>query len=170
MSTPTTTAAEQARALLAYAADGRHFSEHYQDNHRTLDKQDAATAMYAAQAATAHTLLAITDQLAALRHEVRQAAACRAELAQIATAVQYLAGANERSNARIEAALSGMTTSIEKTVSDGLDGIGDAIREHGETFDSAACDVIDVMDRPRWWQWRRRSQRQQAAIVEGDVR
>ncbi|NUW45510.1 hypothetical protein [Nonomuraea rhodomycinica] len=162
MSTTTATPAEQAMALLAYAADGRHFYEGYiHDNHRTLHERDAATAMYAAQAATAHTLLAITSELAELREAVRQVAACRTELAEIATAVRYLAGAHDRSNARLEDALSGITASIEKTASDSLDNIADAIRESSQTLDANLLGVQDALTpQPRWWQFGlRRSQR-----------
>ncbi|MEU6721584.1 hypothetical protein ABZ897_59960 [Nonomuraea sp. NPDC046802] len=94
------TPAEQARALLADAArTNRFYTPHSwtDDNRQVLRENDGATAMYAAQAATAHAVLEVVGELRALREAVRHVLAVRNELfearrdlADIASAVRGL--------------------------------------------------------------------------------
>ncbi|GAA3172254.1 hypothetical protein [Nonomuraea roseoviolacea] len=186
MSTTTAPTAKQARNLLAEARNASTYTKFYTGGNAS--QENGFDALRTALVAQGTATLAIAEELAELREAVRQVAACRAELAQIAAAIQNLAGAHERSTARLQDALSDAATSIDKTVGKGLKEIAEevrgcdetttigtidiatAIREHSKTGNSAVFGVIDVMDRPRWWQWRRRNQRQQATIVEGAAR
>lgn len=135
-------AADQAKALLTYAASDRFFFTPYNDeSHRVLNDRDSATAMYAAQAATAHALLAIHADLTRIGDCLQAAARTPIVLHELAEQVSDLASEVLGCN--------------EATTVAAMD-VAAAIRETGEIVDSAMFGVVDVMDRPRPWQWRRR--------------
>ncbi|GAA3702477.1 hypothetical protein GCM10022224_080370 [Nonomuraea antimicrobica] len=94
----TRSAGHEARALLADAANKDRFydnSSPYNERRRQALREgdDAATALYAAQAATAHAVLAVAGELAELRGQVHELRAVREDLADIADAVRGLANA-----------------------------------------------------------------------------
>jgi methyl-accepting chemotaxis protein len=168
-------AAEQAKALLAYAADGRHFyNPYYDETHVILQERDAATAMYVAQAATANAMLAVAGELAELRAELRQATAIRSDLADIATAVRGLAGSLVTSAAQtadVARAVRELNTTLAEHMdeqADQVEAVRDAVEE-GLADVANVIDVVELLVRPRggWWSrllwWRRRSAAQVAA-------
>ncbi|MFI7455459.1 hypothetical protein ACIBQX_48930 [Nonomuraea sp. NPDC049714] len=167
--------AEQAKALLAYAADERHFSTpYYDDTHVILQERDAATALYAAQAATATAMLAVAGELAELRAEIRQATAIRSDLADIATAVRGLASAavvtSASPTADVASAVRELTTTLGERMDERADEV-EAVRDAVEEGLADVADVVELLVRPRggWWSgllwWRRRSAEKVAAEI-----
>jgi hypothetical protein len=144
--------AKQAQYLLAWAADSRNFCTPYTDDQKVLYDKDAATAMYAAQAAAAHAMLAVRDELADIAGSLRT-------LAAMPTAMQNVADHVSALDDTIGGGLAELTEAVHKHglgLSDDQCAIVEALRAHGEVVDSAVFGVADVMDRPRWWQLRRR--------------
>ncbi|MER7366325.1 DUF6197 family protein [Nonomuraea wenchangensis] len=150
--------AEQAKALLAHAADERHFYEGYvNDNHRTLHERDAATALYAAQAATAHAMLAVVDELAGLRADLRQTAvAPRQDLAQLVGLVHNLATAVATAAAQ-DADTAGAIRDLHRTLADRMDNQADQVQAVRDEVEDGLANVADTMTllfdrrRSRWW-------------------
>jgi uncharacterized protein YigA (DUF484 family) len=120
--------AEQAKALLADAANKDRFynnSSCYDDRPRQALREgdDAATALYAAQAATAQALLAVVGELAALRVEVRQAATARLEeLPNLASGMRGLAAALKPLQ-DIAGSVDGLTDQVEAIRDEVEDGL-----------------------------------------------
>ncbi|MDR8415058.1 hypothetical protein MTP10_40805 [Nonomuraea sp. 3-1Str] len=135
-------ARHEARALLAYAADEHHFySPVYTDGSRSqrLTEASAPTATYAAQAATAHALLAITGELAELRQSVGQMAAVRQDLADIAAAVRELATAVTAASTDVVDQVADLSTTLDQVAGKGLAdvatevaGLAAAVDDHGQ--------------------------------------
>jgi hypothetical protein len=150
--------AEQAKALLADAAHAeRFYSPYLDDSHRVLQKLDAGTAQYAAQAATAHAMLAVAEELAGLRAELRQAVgAPREDLFQLASAVRGLAAAVATSAAQ-DADTAAAVRDLAATLDQGVE-FADTAAAATDSIATSMHDLLDVIDRPRWWQWRRRRQ------------
>ncbi|WP_127931670.1 hypothetical protein [Nonomuraea polychroma] len=154
--------AEQAHALLAYAADEHHFYTSYADGHPSLHKHDAATAMYAAQAATA--LLAVVGELAELRAGLQQAAAMGEDIADIASGVRELTAALKPLE-EIAGSVDGLTDQVE------------AVRDEVEDGLAAVASEVELLvgrRRSRWWSWLRwpvrRWRAQRALPSVADVR
>lgn len=136
------TPAEQAKALLAYAADKSRFRSPFIDSPSVLYDQDAATATYAAQAATAQALLAVVGELAALRVEVRRAATARLEeLPNLASGMRDLATALKPL----------------QDIADSVDGLTDQVEGVRDEVEDGLAVVADTMTllfdrrRSRWW-------------------
>ncbi|MFI9846736.1 hypothetical protein ACIHFD_57620 [Nonomuraea sp. NPDC051941] len=163
------TATEQAKALLADAANKDRFYE----NSSICDDQlryalrkgdDAATAMYAAQAATAHAMLGVVDQLGELRAEVRHAVgAPREDLFQLASALRGLATALTTSAER-DADVAGAIRALTGTLAERMDTQADqilAVRnevEEGLASVAGGVELLADRRRSRWWSrlpWRR---------------
>ncbi|MGW2161824.1 hypothetical protein [Nonomuraea sp. NPDC001699] len=149
--------AEQAKALLADAAREDRFydpSSYDQDPRYALrEGDDAATAMYAAQAATAHAMLAVTDELAGLRAELRQAVgAPREDLAQLASAVRGLAAAVATSAAQ-DTDVAGALRELTRTLADRMDGQTDQVLAVKDVVEDGLADITDVLEARRggWW-------------------
>ncbi|MEZ7132664.1 hypothetical protein ACBR40_45640 [Nonomuraea sp. AD125B] len=150
--------AEQSKALLADAANRDRFYE----NSSVCDKQlryalrkgdDAATAMYAAQAATAHAMLAVVDELAGLRAELRQtAAAPREDLAQLASLVRNLATAVATAAAQ-DADTASAIRDLHRTLAEGMDNQADQVLAVKGAVEEGLADVTDVLEARRggWW-------------------
>ncbi|MFI7470538.1 hypothetical protein [Nonomuraea sp. NPDC049646] len=145
--------AEQAKVLLSYAADDSHFFDSFGTHLPLLrGEKHTSTAMYAAQAATAHAMLAVRDELADIAASLRT-------LAAMPSAINTLAAHMNALDDTVGGGLAEIADAVHKHslgASDDQCAIVEAINTHGETVDSAISDVIDAMDRPRWWQWRRR--------------
>lgn len=167
-------AAEQAKALLARAADNRHFYNlYYDDSHPPiLHERDAATALYIAQAATANAMLAVAGELAELRADVGQATALRSDLADIATAVRGLASALVATSVTQTADVAGAVRELTTTLAEHMDEQTDQVEAVRDTVEDGLADVANVVEllvRPRggWWSrllwWRRRPAAQIAA-------
>ncbi|HUR74479.1 MAG TPA: hypothetical protein VMZ00_09385 [Sporichthya sp.] len=145
---------KQVNDLLAYAAHDHHFYNPYLgDDPLIVMERHAASVLYASQAATAHAMLAVRDELADIAASLRQLAAMPA-------AVQWV-GDN--------------LTAAGQSVQDGLTGLASEVhdlRSAVEAGDSAA-DAVDAValavnalagavdylaePRPRWWhRWFRR--------------
>ncbi|MEO3892200.1 hypothetical protein [Nonomuraea sp. B5E05] len=149
--------AQQAKALLAYAADESRFHDTYTYDgtcrrRDRLNEAEEATATYAAQAATAHALLAVLDELRELRTDLRQAAAARREeLPNLAAGVRELATALKP--------LSDIAESV-----DGLTDQVEAVRDEVEDGLATVASGVELLaDRRRsrrwsrlWWPVRRR--------------
>lgn len=165
--TPNTAPAEQAKALLADAAHTERFYSPYLDtSQRVLQPMDTGTAQYAAQAATAHALLAVVDELAGLRAEMRQAVgAPREDLFQLASAVRGLAAAVATSTAQ-DTDVAGAIRDLARTLADRMDGQADQVLAVKEAVEEGLADVTDVLEARRggwwsrllWWRLRRTAQ------------
>ncbi|MEV4364591.1 hypothetical protein [Nonomuraea sp. NPDC049625] len=174
------TAAEQAKALLADAANKDRFYE----NSSICDDQlryalrkgdDAATAMYAAQAATAHAVLGVVDQLGELRAEVRQAVgAPREDLFQLASALRGLAAALTASAER-DADVAGAIRALTGTLAERMDTQADqvqAVRAEVEDGLAAMADTMTLLfDRRRghWWSRLWPSRRRHVAMAASET-
>jgi hypothetical protein len=169
------TAAEQAKALLANAADSRNFyNPYYDESHPPiLHERDAATALYTAQAATANAMLAVVGELAELRAEIHQATALRSDLADIATAVRGLASALVATavtqTADVARAVRELNTTLAEHMDEQTDQV-EAVRDAVEEGLADVASVVELLVRPRggWWSrlllwWRRRPTAQVAA-------
>jgi hypothetical protein len=163
---PTTpgTPAEQAKALLAYAANDRHFYEPITWDGSRMARlrgdECSETAMYAAQAATAHALLAVVGELAALRADLQQqAAATREDLAGIAAEVSDLATALTEPLTAVSGSVDGLTGQVE--------AVHDAVEEG---LDVVADTMTLLFDRrPRLWWLRLRSWRTRRHATRPDI-
>ncbi|MEU5869577.1 hypothetical protein ABZ815_51030 [Nonomuraea sp. NPDC047529] len=170
MTTPNTPVApaEQAKALLADAANrDRFYDASMYDQHPRYalrEGDDAATAMYAAQAATAHAMLAVADELAGLRAELRQAiTAPREDLAQLASLVHGLATAVAAVAAH-DADTAGAVGDLTRTLADRMDNQADQVLAVKEAVEEGLADITDVLEARRggWWSrllWWRTSRR-----------
>jgi len=111
--------------------------------------------MYAAQAATAHAMLAVRDELADIAASLRALAATPTTVANMALAVN---------------AVQETLTELGNDVCDVRTAITDstaAAVDTGDSLTDAIRDLANVIDRPRWWQWRlRRSLRRAADVLE----
>lgn len=171
---------EQAKALLADAANKDRFYE----NSSMFDEQpryalrkgdNAATAMYAVQAATAHAVLGVVDQLAVNANLDRIAAALET-LARTPYAVQQLAQHVSVTGKAVQDRLADLGNEIHDltaTVDQGVEFADSAV----SSIASVAVTVHELTDavlrlsepRPRWWQWSRRLALRQLSNLPGDV-
>ncbi|HEY9373149.1 hypothetical protein [Streptomyces sp.] len=139
--------ANQAESLLANAAHEDRFFDCYGTQPSTLRKDEAATALYAAQAATAHALLSVRDELADIAGTLRL-------LAKTPAAIQWLAD-----HVTAEGAL--LQKELEDTRGEVI-GLRSSVEAAGQPIASAIGDLTAAVDafgqaaepRPRWWQWR----------------
>ncbi|MFB4275697.1 hypothetical protein ACBJ59_10430 [Nonomuraea sp. MTCD27] len=160
--------AEQANDLLAYAAHDHHFYNPYLDDDlpAIIMERHAASVLYASQAATAHATLAVHANLD------RIAAALEA-MAKTPAAIQLLADHVSALEDTLGGGLAELVEAVHKHslgVSDDQCEIVKAINGHADTVCDAVGNVAEVIDRVRWWQWRRRwfNRRQRAAAVAGE--
>ena len=139
--------ANQAESLLANAAHEDRFFDCYGTQPSTLRKDEAATALYAAQAATAHALLAV-----------------RAELADIATSLRTIAAlpsAIDRLASHVTAESTRLQAELRDTRAEVI-GLRSSVEAAGQPIASAIGTLTAAVDalgqaaepRPRWWQWR----------------
>jgi hypothetical protein len=99
-----------------------------------------------------YALLSVRDELADIAGSLRT-------LTALPGAVQWLGDHLSALDDTVGGGLAELTEAIHKhgsSVDDSSSAVVDAIRAHGEVLDSAVFGVVDVMDRPRWWQLRRR--------------
>ncbi|MFI7468664.1 hypothetical protein [Nonomuraea sp. NPDC049646] len=150
---------EQANDLLASAAGVQHVarSTYNRNGGYTHDYEDGVEAIRDALVGQGHALLAVRDELAGLRAELRQAAAApREDLAKLASVVRDLATVVAQSAAN-DADTASAVRDLNRTLEQGV-GFADTAAAATEAISTSLHDLLDIVDRPRWWQWRRRWQ------------
>jgi hypothetical protein len=134
--------AKQARDFLALAMTPENVVQHDWDHrHYQINYANGVQAVRDALVGQGYALLTVRDELADIAGSLRR-------LAAMPSAMQYVAD---------------HVSALDDTIGAGAAELSEAIREHGEVVDSAVLGVADVMDRPRWWQWRLRRQVRAAA-------
>lgn len=131
---------KQAHDMLAYAAHDHHFYNPYLDDDlpAVVHERHAASVLYASQAATAHAMLAVRDELADIAASLRTLAADGAALGQIAEGVTQLG--------------------------DVACDVHTAVEFYGGTATDVLSNIAtEALDRPRWWQFRLRRALRRAA-------
>ncbi|UBU19185.1 hypothetical protein [Nonomuraea gerenzanensis] len=151
--------AEQAKALLANAAHSDNFYDSFGAHTPRLHKQDAATATYETQAATAHAMLGVVDELGELRSEVRQAVgAPREDLFQLASALRGLAAAlttfAER-DADVADAIRALTGTLAERMDAQTDQV-QAVRDEVEEGLAGVAGGVELLADRRRSRWRSR--------------
>lgn len=131
----------QARNLLARATSEQRLATWGSSTNSRINYENGVEAIRDALTGQGHVLLAVHTELADIAASLRTLASAPSVLQQLAD----------------------HTSGLVEAVNEHGDGIGertatvvDAVHAHGEVVDSAVSGVLDVMDRPRWWQWRRR--------------
>ncbi|MFI6498717.1 hypothetical protein [Nonomuraea typhae] len=155
------TSAGQARVLLASAARPGNFRTDY--DHRdapyaVLQGKMAATATYQVQAATTHALLAVADELAALRAEVHKVAGLGAAVVDVAEAVQD----QSATIAQVGAEAAAQVVDLRDVFDAGLAGVDDTLRDVAAEVAELAGELVEhrveSYARPLGWlaRWRER--------------
>ena len=141
---------KQAHALLDRAQDASTRTINYNDG--VVQHGESVAALRDALVGQGHALLSVRDELADIAGSLRK-------LTALPGAVQWVGDHLSALDDTVGGGLAELTEAIHKhgnSVDDSSSAIVDAIRAHGEVLDSAVFGAVDVMDRPRWWQWRRR--------------
>lgn len=165
---------EQAKALLADAANKDRFYENssmYDEQPRyALRKGDnAATAMYAAQAATAHAVLGVVDQLADIATSLRTLARTPYAVQQLAQHVSVTGKAVQDRLADLGNEVHDLTATVDQGV-EFADSAVSSIASVAVTVHELTDAVLRLSEpRPRWWQWSRRLALRQLSNLPGDV-
>lgn len=144
---------ELARELLALAAGVQHVAKSsYDGQSYRYSYRDGVEAVRDALVGQGQATLAVHAELARIATALEMIAKTPAALDQIAERV-------------IE--LGNDVCEVHTAIEEGGAATVSAIRDHAETVTDALGNVAEVIDRVRWWQWRRRwfNRRQRAAAV-----
>lgn len=150
---------EQAKALLADAANKDRFYENssmYDEQPRyALRKGDnAATAMYAVQAATAHAVLGVVDQLADIATSLRTLARTPYEIQQLAKHVSVTGKAVQDRFADLGNEIHDLCATVDQGV-EFADSTAAATASISVSMHDLTDAVLQLSEpHPRWWQWR----------------
>ncbi|MGI5288001.1 hypothetical protein ACQEVF_32315 [Nonomuraea polychroma] len=148
---------KQAHDMLAYAANAQHFYNPYMNDNlpAVVHERHAASVLYASQAATAHAMLAVRDELADIAGSLRT-------LAALPAAAQHLAEQVKDGLENVTNEMFDLRSDLEKA-SGPTDS---AIRDVALTVHELTDAVLRLHEpQPRWWQRRRRKLRKQADDV-----
>lgn len=143
--------AKQAREFLALAMTPEHLSM-WAGNPGQFDYENGVQAVRDALVGQGYALLTVRDELADIAGSLRTLAAAPTAVANVALAVNAVQETlNELGNdvCDVHTAIEGC---YEATTSGSVD-VAAAVREVGEILE----DRLSSLDRPRWWQWRRRA-------------
>jgi hypothetical protein len=135
---------KQAHDFLALAAGVSHFATCNSDTDRPI-YEDGVQAVRDALVGQGHAMLAVRDELADIAASLRT-------LTALPSAAQYLA---EQVTTGLEE-IGNDVCDVHTAIEDGVAATTDAIRDHAETVNDGLGNVAEVIDRVRWWQWRRR--------------
>jgi hypothetical protein len=143
---------KQARDMLARAAGVEDLSTYNYDTGRRSYK-GGVQAMRDALVGQGHATLAVD-----------------ATLGRVATALERLAALPTALDRLNDTVREGLDAAAEQVRENGtqMEDLAKAIREHTETVNDDLDNIAEVIDRVRWWQWRRRwfNRRQRAAAVQ----
>ncbi|WP_433516489.1 hypothetical protein ACQP2T_13505 [Nonomuraea sp. CA-143628] len=144
---------------LLKAAQGADVRPSYSYDEKLFNYKNGIDAVRDALVGQGHAMLAVRAELADIAGSLRT-------LAALPGAVQWLADHVTAASETMQGALTDLSNDVcdvhtaiegsgENAVAGSID-IAAAIREHTETVTEALDNVAEVIDRVRWWQWRRR--------------
>lgn len=153
--------AKQARDFLALAMTPEHLAKStwVHGNDYRYSYEDGVQAVRDAMVGQGHALMAIHAELADIAGSLRT-------LAGMPAAVQSLGASITAASQFLKEGLTDLgndVCDVHTAIEDGAESVAamvhevsDTVDRHAGIVDSALFGVVDVMDRPRWWQWRRR--------------
>ncbi|MEV0993385.1 hypothetical protein [Nonomuraea sp. NPDC050202] len=139
--------AKQAHDFFALAMTPEHLSM-WTGNSSQLDYENGVQAIRDAIVGQGYAMLAARDELADIAASLRT-------LAATPTAVQNVAFQVANFQETVDTWMGDLVEEVRSHTNVVGNGVT-AVREHAETVNDALGNVAGVIDRVRWWQWRRR--------------
>lgn len=160
--------AKQARDFFALAAGAESVATRQWDGQSyRYSYEDGVEAVRDAMVGQGHALMAIHAELADIAGSLRTLAGMPAAVQSLGASITAASQSPKEGLTDLGNDVCDVHTAIEdgaESVAAMVHEVSDTVDRHAGIVDSALFGVVDVIDRPRWWQWRR----QRATAVLGE--